>query len=163
VEGCDTKPKSRGLCHAHYSKWRRENRYRLRAGTCSVRRCKEPHYAKGYCEKHYYAWKRYGDPKHAVRSSKGEGTITKEGYRVISVEGKRIFEHRKVMEDFVGRPLRKDEQVHHRNGKKLDNRIENLELWSKSHPSGQRIVDKLAWARTILERYEPLEGTCVAA
>lgn len=34
-----------------------------------------------------------------------------------------------------------------------DNRIENLELWSNSHPSGQRVDDKVAWAKKILETY----------
>jgi hypothetical protein len=55
---------------------------------------------------------------------------------------------------------RKDEnwdaplKVHRKNGDKLDNRIKNLELWSTSQPSGQRVEDKLAWAREFVARYE---------
>jgi hypothetical protein len=96
---------------------------------------------------------------------KGGRVIDGQGYvRIYAPEddrancGRYMKEHTLVMEAYLGRRLIKGETIHHINGDRGDNRLDNLELWSKSHPSGQRVEDKVKWAREILACYGNMYG-----
>jgi hypothetical protein len=128
--------------------------------SCQDDECSEPVVARGFCVNHRYTYMRLIGIRPRRQAPRGTGQIREDGYRIIYLPGHpnanrygRIAEHRKVMADKLGRPLRRGESPHHKNGVRLDNRPENLELWVKHQPPGQRASDLVAWAREILAKY----------
>jgi hypothetical protein len=131
--------------------------------TCTVDDCQKKHTAKGMCQMHYRRNKLYNDPKlRPGRPRRNTASINNNGYELLyqpenpnaNVNGL-VLVHRKVMSEVLGRPLLRTEQVHHKNGNRSDNRIENLEIWTTHQPQGQRIEDKIEYAIEILKQYAP--------
>lgn len=93
------------------------------------------------CEEH--AWDRVLD---LYLTGKHTGTTeSKTGYVYLQVRKTRRAAHRLVMERVLGRPLRDFENVHHKNGRRNQNDPDNLELWVKPQPCGQRPEDLVSW------------------
>lgn len=172
VDGCERPHKTRGLCQMHYWRWRVRgatgpaDRLKLlrQPDACMVDGCANSAHGRGLCQMHYSRWRRHGDPGPAEKQrprSAAIGTRRLEpgrGYVQVKVPAGHwaarrnnwAYEHRVAMGDVLGRPLKPHENVHHRNGIRHDNRPENLELWTRPQPAGQRVADLAAWAA---ERY----------
>lgn len=87
------------------------------------------------------------------------GRSVVDGYVVLTVyengRKRHVKEHRLMMERRLGRHLFRHESVHHKNGLRGDNRYANLELWSKTHPAGQRVSDLISFSLEMLRLYSP--------
>lgn len=166
VKGCDRPYKTKRFCSKHYSRFRSHGNPNivLKRGKpinnnpCLIDSCSKKFHAKGYCEKHYRKLLDHGDPDYPDRKRKDKWL--RNGYAFIykpkhpnSNSWGQIAEHRFIMSEHLGRPLLSEENVHHKNGIRDDNRISNLELWIKGQPSGQRKEDLVKWARHILNMY----------
>jgi hypothetical protein len=160
-EGCTKEFYAKGLCVGHFTQVRRgrqlgELRRSDYGENCAYPQCSREPKALGYCKGHY-GQIRSGKELTPLRPMAAVGTrrwVDAKGYVQLSY-GR--MEHQVVMEEHLGRPLEDRENVHHKNGDRADNRIENLELWRKSQPPGQRVEDLLDyvakfWAEEIKKR-----------
>ena len=181
IAECTDNALTKGLCELHYERTKRglsgkslsipngemrNGRRVIRQDHCNIDGCEREHYLTGYCQLHYnraHAGRDMDAPvipqkAHGERYSPLPGHSNGRGYMCVrdGLTGRAKMVHRVVMEAALGRELLPTENVHHVNGVRDDNRLENLELWTSAQPGGQRVVDKVAWAREMLDLYGAL-------
>ena len=133
---------------------------------CTTEGCDRIQSCRSLCRKCYgkvwyeeYERKNRGAKKH-IHKPVGDKFVNTYGYVVIKIQGskgvkaKRELEHRYIMSIFLGRKLETYESVHHKNGNKQDNELDNLELWVTKQPRGQRPKDLIEYAKWILKTYQ---------
>jgi hypothetical protein len=127
---------------------------------CDFPGCTKSHFALGYCQGH---WRQLREKRPLAPLREMKGWRIDRGYVFLfdpthpnAHRDGYVAEHTKVMAEILGRPLERDEEVHHRNGNRSDNRPDNLELWARGmQPPGSRVSDLVDWAVKVLKRYRP--------
>lgn len=169
VDSCSKDKKyAIGYCPMHYQRSKKgidlnkEPKVKNKGKTCLNPECfKEPR-SRGFCKNCGRKQDKFGDPNVGKKKGKyrkksrddGRGYVIQYDPTSIHADAAgRVAEHRKVMGDAIGRRLFDHENVHHKNGIRSDNRLENLELWSKAQPPGQRVEDKIEFYIHFLEQY----------
>lgn len=134
-------------CGQQFKSWKKNKPNRFCSRECAPqgRVAKKP---STKCEECGVLFRRYGGTQAARFCSRecyrksGSRTLDEKGYVRIYMPSEttwqsgQIFEHRYVMQQALGRPLERHESVHHINGDRADNRLENLQLRSGRHGSG---------------------------
>lgn len=135
IDGCEKPIKYRSMCGMHYKRaWRHNDPNfvavvnKLPDEICKVENCTDKiTHSAGLCKLHEQRFRRYGRLENII-APKGAGGFDSQGYYLITVDGVRVYEHRYIMEKYLGRKLLATEIVHHRNGERWNNKLDNLEL-----------------------------------
>lgn len=181
VATCGRPASSRGLCQRHYHQWqlgiidedgdllRKPKRVPLKFQdlVCKIEDCNRAVRTVGFCDRHYQQLRsgvidEDGSPLRELHYRPwAKGRTTQHGYVMLLKHDHPncdqygyVLEHRLVMEEHLGRLLEPGEVVHHINGKKDDNRIDNLQLLTgrKGHTPFFERIEEVEEALTVLER-----------
>jgi hypothetical protein len=170
IDNCERNAIAKQLCNAHYQQLRKGKEpgvlreVQKNSGSCKWESCNRKAIAKGYCDNHYQQLRRGEDLRdlREVNSPEwGSGRIVG-GYHHIyrpdhpNANGDGyVATNRFVMSEHLGRALLSQETVHHKDLNKLNNDIDNLELWASIHPKGARVSDLVEYAESLLRLYAP--------
>jgi hypothetical protein len=130
VEGCSrVRETLMGYCVMHYKRLKRNGTTdRVLQKYTGLETCLEcgelsPRMRKGYCHACSIRLSRKG---YAARDRgvKGKGCVNSAGYVVLTVDGKRVYEHRQKVFAQPG------EIIHHKDESKINNNVDNLQILS---------------------------------
>lgn len=127
VETCQNEAACKGLCGKHYKRqWRHGDANKTmiimnEGKACVVEDCERPAAKLGVCKMHYTRFWRYGRLENII-ADKGKGRpMTSAGYILLTVDGKRKYEHIHLAEKALGKLLPEGAVVHHMNNTPWDN------------------------------------------
>jgi hypothetical protein len=153
-----------GWCAGHAAQWyekRPLKPLRRRRTGCDFPGCSNRHSCRGYCAAHYQQLRQgraltpLNQRKGWFKASNGYIYIWEPDHPNSNKKGY-VAEHARVMASILGRALLPEEEVHHRNRQRGDNRPNNLELWARGRqPPGARVSDLVEEATRILLLYAP--------
>jgi hypothetical protein len=151
---CDRESYARGHCSRHDKQLLRHGAVRpeLPAPSCAIPGCGRRAVTRGWCHGHYLRWSRTGDVRPDVPLARPEQDDCSVDGCTRGAHSAGLCRSHDRRRRLYGDPLAGGDV--RRSGDRLDNRPQNLELWTTAQPKGQHVEDKIAYALEILERYD---------